>query len=261
MSYERIAKRLSSSLAGGRRQIIRDLPHLSYEGVVRCLPSSFAAQLELRRPRFFTGGPMNGQAGRQQIIRDLIRSVTFEQIIETGTFRGATTEFLAMVTGAPVATVELVDRYRLFAEARLAGFPGVEVCSGDSRTLLRRLSLTKGNSRTLFYLDAHWELDLPLAEELQIIAGAWSQAVIVIDDFEVPDDPGYGFDDYGSGKSLTAAYLPADIRDWKLYYPVVASSAETGARRGSAFLASPRLAEAVDGVPSLRKADSSRRHT
>ncbi len=70
------------------------------------------------------------------------------------------------------------------------------------------------------YLDAHWEDDLPLAEELRIIAGAWRSAVVMIDDFQVSDDDGYGFDDFGPGKALTQSYLPKeDLAGWELYYP------------------------------------------
>ncbi|NUK86716.1 hypothetical protein [Streptomyces lunaelactis] len=197
---------------------------------------------------------MNGQSGRQQIFRELVKAITFEQVVETGTYRGTTTEFLAAITGAPVATVELVDRYRLFAKARLAALPAVETFGGDSRDLLRHLSLTRSRVPTLFYLDAHWRTELPLADELRIIAASWSNAVVVIDDFQVPGDRGYAFDDYGPCAALTAAYLPDEIRTWTLLYPAVPSAAETGQRCGAAFLASPALAGATRSVTSLRAA-------
>ena len=60
---------------------------------------------------------------------------------------------------------------------------------------------------TLFYLDAHWHEYLPLRDELEIALGQFANAVVLIDDFQVPDDPGYGFDDYGPGKTLNLEYL------------------------------------------------------
>jgi hypothetical protein len=53
-----------------------------------------------------------------------------------------------------------------------------------------------------FHLDAHWEGDLPLQEEIEIILGRFPNFLIMIDDFRVPGDSGYGFDDYGRGKML-----------------------------------------------------------
>jgi hypothetical protein len=101
------------------------------------------------------------------------------------------------------------------------------------------------------YLDAHWEEDLPLREELEIIREAWDRAIVMIDDFAVPGDPGYGYDDYGSGKALEQDYLPP-MPGWSLCYPAVPSAEETGERRGCSVLLSPALAES--DIPGLRRA-------
>ena len=61
------------------------------------------------------------------------------------------------------------------------------------------------------YLDAHWAEELPLAEELCIVASAWTRCVVMVDDFQVPGDSGYAYDDYGPGLALTEDYLPASI--------------------------------------------------
>jgi hypothetical protein len=39
------------------------------------------------------GGPLNGQKIRQQIYSDIMSRIDFQAIVETGTFRGTTTEF------------------------------------------------------------------------------------------------------------------------------------------------------------------------
>ena len=52
---------------------------------------------------------------------------------------------------------------------------------------------------TFFFLDAHGREHLPLREELEIILTHWREAIVMIDDFEVPGTD-YGYDDYGPGK-------------------------------------------------------------
>ena len=78
----------------------------------------------------------------------------------------------------------------------------ISVIPGDSRNVLRSLSTAAGvgGRSVFFYLDAHDSGDLPLREELEIIFENWSDAVVMIDDFMVPHDSGYGYGDYGVGK-------------------------------------------------------------
>lgn len=224
-----------------------------YESVLTRLSPEKAAWLDLHRPSVRSSwgwGPLNGQVGRQQILRDLARAVAFDEVVETGTYRGNSTEFFAHVLGVPIHTVEAHPRYHHYAKMRLAPYPEITVELGDSREVLRRLGERAGEPTTLFYLDAHWEQDLPLREELEIIAKAWQSGVVVIDDFEVPDDPGYTFDDYGPSKRLSVDYLP-DV-GWSVFFPALPSSEETGGRRGCAVLVSPLLRDRVAAVPSLR---------
>lgn len=224
-----------------------------YEFVLTRLPADKAAWLDLHRPSVRSSwgwGPLNGQEGRQRMVRDLARTVKFDEVVETGSFRGNSTEFFAYVTGLPVHTIEADPRFFQYAAKRLAPCSQVTVEQGDSRPFLRRLADRPERRTSLFYLDAHWQEDLPLREEVEIIAAGWDRGVVVIDDFEVPDDPGYTFDDYGPGKRLCVDYLP-DV-GWKLFFPSLASAEETGGRRGCAVLASPALADQVDGIASLR---------
>ena len=48
-----------------------------------------------------------------------------------------------------------------------------------------------------------------MRDEAELAVSNFSKAVLMIDDFNVPDDPGYGFDDYGPGKRLDINYLRA----------------------------------------------------
>ena len=92
--------------------------------------------------------------------------------------------------------------------------------------------------RVLIYLDAHWDpQDLPLLEELKIIHSQIRHAIILIDDFRHPEDPGYGFDEYAGGVRIELKLLKqADPAFHQVFFPVMASSQETGMKRGSAYL-------------------------
>lgn len=227
------------------------------ELLARVSPSS-SAYLDWWEPSKHSswGGPMNGQVGRQQLIRDLARSIDISAVIETGTYRGTTSEFLWHVTGAPVFTVEIEPRFCAFAQRRFAGISAVQVTLGESRQFLSAMAEDPAIPKrdVLFYFDAHWGGELPLEEELRLVHENWRDSVIIIDDFQVPSDSGYGFDDYGPGKALTLDYLlAANLSGLSVLYPALASCDETGARRGCCVLTTKDRAKSIldDGVALL----------
>jgi hypothetical protein len=188
------------------------------------------------------GGPFNGQRSRRELFQSLIAKFAPIAIIETGTHLGTTTEFLA-TTGLPVFSVEGNRRNYGFAWARLWRHRNVHLLCGDSRAALRRWfngPLGRIHDGGLFvYLDAHWGFDLPLAEELDIIFGIHPNSLIMVDDFQVPFDAGYGYDDYGGDQVLTEEYIKPVVAEHRLriLYPTTPSVEETGARRGCVVLA------------------------
>jgi hypothetical protein len=182
------------------------------------------------------GSPMNGQAGRQAMATEIIRTCGIELIVETGSYRGATTEWLASF-GVPVRSVEIRPTHGHYVALRLAGHRNVQLSIGDSVGFLDDLSKTEAvRMAAFFYLDAHWEARLPLADELKTIARSFPDAVAMIDDFEVPDDAGYGFDDYGRGRRLDLDYLRESLPGAVVCFPRLPSAEETGARRGCAVV-------------------------
>lgn len=210
-----------------------------------------------RSTRSSWGGPMNGQAGRVELCRQIFESLRPVAIVETGTFRGTTTEFFAEF-GVPVYTAEVEPRFHAFAELRFrSARDRVHVVLADSRTLLRQLatdpSFPKGD--VFFYLDAHWYSDLPLAEEIDTIFGSWKRSVIMIDDFAVPGDS-YSYDDYGPGAVLNAEYLDGMGRtDIFRFYPSLPANQETGYKRGCIVLCDdPDTQERLSKLESLRSA-------
>jgi hypothetical protein len=203
------------------------------------------------------GGPFNGQAGRTAIMEAILETCQLENVIETGTFRGTTTEFLARKVTGFVYSCESEPRYFLYSRRRLEPLGNVELHLADSRaflqTLLSRDSIHQ--SRTLFYLDAHWSIDLPLASEIEIILKNHPASIVAIDDFEVPFDGGYGFDDYGPDKRLWLPILET-FRNAvpNFYVPSIGSADETGAKRGCIWFASNNhLDQLLSQVPNLRK--------
>ena len=215
-----------------------------------------------RERRLAWSGPFNGQAYRCLLFAALVEHLRPAAIVETGTYLGTTTEWMAAFQ-LPVFTCEGSEEHFGFAQARLSPVPNVTVTLGDSREFLRGLLkgplLKAGQEAIIFYLDAHWNTDLPLAEEVDLIFGACPSAAVMIDDFEVPGDAGYGFDSYSPGLTLNASYVAAAVQAHRLatFYPSTPSSAETGMSRGCAVLCKDAgLAETLRAIPLLRRAQS-----
>jgi hypothetical protein len=200
------------------------------------------------------GGAFNGQCFRQLIFWELARSCKFEAIVETGTYVGCTTLFLASNCNLPVYSAEISARWLAIAKRRLTAYSNVKFTKADSVDFLSSLPLSQG-TRIFFYLDAHWLNHLPLREEIELIFSKFSKFVVMIDDFRVPGDDGYTYDDYGPGKQLGLRDFPlhTDPRV-SAYFPRRPSSEESGRRRGCVILSSASMKAAVDSLECLRPA-------
>jgi hypothetical protein len=182
---------------------------------------------------------LNGQRARRRIVMEVLEKTRPEFVVETGTFLGNTTGWFATSGNVTVYSCEISRPLHYVAKQRLRKFPNVMLSLCDSRTLLTSLK-DAGVCRnvTFFYLDAHWLVDLPLLDEIEIIASSWPDFVILIDDFKVPDDDGYGYDRYGKA-TLNYSYISDIVQKYAIdvYFPTVASAIETGLKRGYVFLA------------------------
>lgn len=219
-----------------------------------------AANLDLSDPELQRswGGPMNGQQGRAKSFLALLAALEPAAIVETGTYRGTTTEWMASNFAGRIHTCEIDPRLYYQSRQKLARFSHVHCELIDSRAFLRALLPTlPPDQPAVFYLDAHWKDDLPLAEEVGAIFSAHPRAVIMIDDFAVPCDAGYAWDDYGPGKRLTLEILvAAGAVDAQVFFPALPSEAETGAKRGCCVLTKNReLAAKIAALDSFRGAD------
>jgi len=200
------------------------------------------------------GGAFNGQKIRKQIYSDLLASFDFNYLVETGTFRADTTLFLAE-SALPVYTAEKDDRFFSYTETRTKKISNIYLQQNDSRAFLQELSLNKSllHENVFFYLDAHWEKDLPLNEEIAIIFNNWQDSVVMVDDFKVPGTD-YGFDDYGENKTLDLNLIEKTISTLKLkiYFPKFGPEKETGGKRGCVILAQGKNSlEKLDKIKSI----------
>ena len=148
-------------------------------------------------------------------------------------------------------------RFHEFARLRLRKFPNVILRQANSIDGLKALAAESvdRSGPIFFYLDAHWGCYLPLREELEIITSSFPKAVIMVDDFQVPDDPGYKFDNYGEANKLSINYvLAANTPKLATYFPTARSEFETGEKRGSVVMsADPGVAAVLDRLPSLQR--------
>jgi predicted O-methyltransferase YrrM len=229
---------------------------LHLQETVSSLETTVDAMLE--SPTYVSGQNLgfNWQSGRKRIFEDLASLIKFDVVIETGTWIGNTTGYMSEASGLPVVSAELTRRFHALARSRLRHMNGITLVNADSRALLRLLAADEKlkSAFPFIYLDAHWYNDLPLDEEIELIAGTWDRFVVMIDDFKVPGDEGYGYDDYGPGKVLSLDYINPRIRQHRLavFFPAIRSTAETGLRRGCVVLAADSIADQVRQIHSLK---------
>jgi len=226
--------------------------------VFALLPEGLQGRLEYRlRPSLSEGfGAFNGQQARIAIFQRLLAACDIGQIVETGTFRATTTALFA-ATCLPVHSVEVSKKFYEYARLKLGAAGNVTLYHGDSVARLPEICDRLANApRTTFvYLDSHWRDRLPLRDEIEILSRRLPNAVVMIDDFAVPFDAGYAFDDYGDGARIGVDYLvrARTPQPFSLYFPAVPSQQETGRRRGTCVVAlTPELARTLDGIDLLR---------
>jgi hypothetical protein len=186
------------------------------------------------------GEPFNGQATRKRTIDLLLDAFEPETVIETGTFLGFTTRWLA-ARGPDTYTIEISPRFRAAGRFGLRDLDNVTMIWGDSAAAVRHLSEPGRVSKPFAYLDAHWEKDLPLNEELDCLLSTWEDVLVAIDDFHVPGDPGYGYDVY-DGIPLSLEQLPLP-KTATVAFPATPALEETGSRRGAVYIGQGESAE------------------
>ncbi len=226
-------------------------------------PPNIAGVLEFYLKYNVGGAPpvyFNGQQHRCRIFTEMSRKLGFIAIVETGSFRGSTTEYFAKLMDIPIYSVECNPRNFYHSYARLRKYSHVHLALDDSVEFIKALAhnVNVPKDRVFFYLDAHWYDYLPLYDELKTISEEWTNYSIMIDDFEVPDDAGYGFDAYGKGRKIGIDYIENFLsKEMNAFFPVAPSIAETGAKRGCAVLVPRNMVDEMHDIGTLRLYDAS----
>lgn len=176
-----------------------------------------------------------GFEGDEYLAKEFERLVNLHNInhiVETGSFRGATTKRLSGL--APVYSVELVPENYEIANETCKGLP-VTFKLGNSVDALREWLPNLKRERLLFFLDAHWEKYNPLLDELAVIARNDIKPVIAIHDFKVPGTD-LGYDSY-AGQDYELSWIHLKLVDiYGPNYQYHYNSQAGGARRGVIFI-------------------------
>lgn len=179
-----------------RNRLLAVMPWLERVGEWRQL---LRAVRRWRREGWFV--PVPYFVRRAQLLQ-LGREIDARVVVETGTFRGDTTSFLAGHF-EEVHTIEVVPELAELARERFSQKRSIRVWDGDSPEVLRRI-LPDMKGPVLFYLDGHdsggvtgkGTAACPVREELEVLFACCrgETVVVVIDDARLfgsdPDYPG-----------------------------------------------------------------------
>ena len=133
--------------------------------------------------------PFNGQSRRMRVISDISQRLDVGAVIETGTFLGSSTPYLAGFFGCKTYTIE-IDQFN--AERAQKRFDqnhknlDIEMRLGDSAIkIVELLGLIDPRKVVFAYLDAHWLDAIPTQAEIQALLDWGGQWIAVVDDFKV----------------------------------------------------------------------------
>lgn len=154
--------------------------------------------------------PLHGDLIAVNSFKILIESFKIDCIIETGTYKGFTTAFFAKTfPNVPIYTCEIDDYNYRRSKENLKIYKNVQVFKNSSPKFIDILIKdNKIGKRPFFYLDAHWLNEWPLESELNIIFNKLKYAIVLIDDFKVPDNNNFAFDKYQSQECSLDRVIP-----------------------------------------------------
>jgi hypothetical protein len=178
---------------------------------------------------------LNGQKYRKQIITEILANNKFDVIVETGTEYGLTTKFFSQFSDKIISIEKSIPIYTI-AKKNLANQKNIKLVHNDSKDLDKILVKNGINLNTqnkiFFYLDAHSDDDYPLVDEIKYIFQNYKSFILLIDDFQVPNDNGYGYDSY-LGKKLNINFIKKLFTNKEhIFFPNIPSIKETGRLRG-----------------------------
>ncbi|GAA4626824.1 hypothetical protein GCM10023196_036650 [Actinoallomurus vinaceus] len=202
------------------------------------------------------GGPFGFDIHLALLFDDIVAVYRPSAIVETGSYLGDTTAYLANAyPSLPVITCDVDPSHAGYTAARLRHADNVAVHHADSPTVVAEAS--REHAPAVYFLDAHWGEQWPLARELAELANGPGPAVAVIHDFDI-GYPGFGYDVYdgvpcGPGILTGVPGLP-DVyftSNPEATYPL--PCLQTGRRTGVGVIPIGLPAEPLAGIPRLRQ--------
>lgn len=191
----------------------------------------------------FDSAPFNEDGYMELEFLRLKKKYDIKHVIETGTYHGMTTTWLAK-TFKHVYTTEVNPNFYTIAQNRFDEHKVkdmIQSYQGDSVVLMPNIIEQVQNigGNALFFLDAHWYTNPLLGELLAIASSGYKPAIICIHDMMNPDDPSMGYDVYpDQGITYTYEWVKKHIEaiygenGFNHYFNKKAD----GARRGALFI-------------------------
>jgi hypothetical protein len=160
----------------------------------------------VRRRKWYE--PLHGDPVLQGLVDEIIRECDISLFVETGTFVGDTSKFVALRhPDLMVLTCEANPRWLKLAQRFCQGIDNIQFYRGQSPRFLEDSYDLLKSGNALFWLDAHWGTYWPLVDETKIVSSLPKFAAI-IDDFEVPDRPEFHYDTYAGVRNGLALHAP-----------------------------------------------------
>ncbi|MFB7260722.1 hypothetical protein ACFCXH_00945 [Streptomyces nojiriensis] len=157
------------------------------------------------------GGPFGFDISKAVMVDDLISAYRCDGLVETGSFLGDTSVYLARTYGdIPLWTCDIDPVFSQVAGHRLSSYPHARCEATDSPTLVEEANARF--TRPLYYLDAHWEQEWPLSRELAAI----THGIVIIDDFDIGHHR-FSFDTY-QGRACGPEMLRPLVDTLPVYY-------------------------------------------
>ena len=143
-----------------------------------------------------TGKGFHGDRVFQNFVKELISFFHASSFIETGTYYGDSTLFVANATkNIIIYSCDVNETFIKIAKYRLKNYSNVNIFKLSSEKFIKLLlSEYEIGVLPIFFLDAHWYEYWPLKDELSEIFNSNIPAIIIIDDVKVPGKQEFGYD-------------------------------------------------------------------
>lgn len=179
---------------------------------------------------------LQGFEGDESLAQEITKAKKGIKVcVETGTYLGGSTKRFSQMFDK-VYTIEFLQENFDKAKQHLQGCENVKQYLGSSAIEIYNVLSEIKEKKVFFFLDAHWQNDCPLIDELQAIGQSGKSGIIAIHDWKVPNSD-LGFDSY-NGQDFTYEWieptLQANFKQYKAWYNNPKTA--IGARRGVLFI-------------------------